>query len=93
MNPVENRFIVETDKGLIDVSGCSIKISERGPIMPYDPPNVFYALVATEKKETIASFKHEEKAEVAYEKIKEALEKNESYADIRECIADDENYA
>ena len=95
MNAVDGKFKVETNNGLIDVSGCSIKIEGHGPIMGYDPPEIFYNLIAndfrTEKKEVIAQFEHKENAEAAYEKIKEACKKNESYVNIKDCESDDQN--
>lgn len=41
---VESRFMVETNEGLNDVGGCYIKIEGHGPIMEYDPPDIFYNL-------------------------------------------------
>ena len=95
MSKVESRFMVETNEGLNDVGGCHIKIEGHGPIMEYDPPDIFYNLVAknfrTDKKKVIAQFKNKKYAEAAYEKIKEAIKKNESYVNIKECESDDQN--
>ena len=91
---VESRFMVETNDGLIDVSECDIKIKSHGPVMEYDPPDIFHNLVAkdtrTEKEKSIAKFNHKKWAESAYERIEGALKKNESYVDIRDCESDDQ---
>ena len=95
MSKVESRFIVETNEGLIDVSGCHIKIETRGPMMPYDNFSESHNLVAkdfrTDKTVIIAQFEHKEWAEAVYEKIKGALKKNESYVNIRDSESDDQN--
>ncbi len=95
MSKVESRFIVETNEGLIDVSGCHIKIETRGPMMPYDNFPESHNLVAkdfrTDKTVIIAKFDHKRWAKAAYEKIKGALKKNESYVDITDCEFDDQN--
>ena len=83
------RFIVETNDGLIDISGCRIKMHSKGPIMPYDPPDIFYNLYAvdfrTDTEVLIAQSKDQKPIESAYEKIKSALKSNESYVDLTDC--------
>ena len=95
MSKVESRFIVETNEGLIDVSGCHIKIETRGPVMPYDNFSEVHNLVAKDfridNNTIIAQFKNKKFAQSAYEKIKSAMRINESYVDITNCESDDQN--
>ena len=90
-----SRFIVETNDGLIDISGCRIRIHPKGPSTPFDPPDRLYNLYAvdlfTETKVVLAQSKDQKSIASAYEKIKTALKNNESYVDIRKCESEDRN--
>ena len=90
-------MFVESNKKLIDITGCSVEIETQVPIMPYDDFPECHNLVAKDRhtgaKQIIAQFENKKEAEAVHAKIRDALKKNENFVNIRDCEPGDQNTA